>query len=243
MGDIYDVHCHIMAGVDDGARDYDISKRMLSIAYMEGVRNIILTPHYNRRFWSTEREKYEEGYRQIVKIAEENHPDMNIYMGCEIFYNEDIFDELEKGLIPTMAGGRYVLVEFSTTVSYKLVKNTIMGIQQREYIPIIAHVERYDCLVDEVELVAELVELGAYIQVNASTIEGTNGKPGKKMVKHLLKRELVHFVGTDAHDDRFRTPKIKEAYAYVKKKYGYAYADKIFMENPQCIINNTYIEE
>lgn len=241
--DIVDVHCHIMYDVDDGSKNLDMSKGMIDIAYEEGIRGIILTPHYNKRFWTVSKDKYIETYRQIEAVVADMYPDMKIYMGCEIFYGEDTFDELEKGLIPTMAEGKYVLVEFMTTTSYKVIKKAIMGIQQRDYIPIIAHVERYDCLVEDIELVEELVELGAYIQVNASTIDGTHGKSGKKMAKNLLKRQLVHFVGTDAHRDDMRTPRIKDAYRYVQKKFGEELADRIFVENPQYIINNTYIEE
>lgn len=240
---LFDIHCHVMAGVDDGSKSLDMSKNMLDIAYEEGIRNIILTPHYNKRFWEVSRDAYHAGYDEIVKLSKEKYPDMNIYLGCEIFYNEDTFEELENGLILTMASSKYVLVEFITSAPYKTIKKVVMGVQQRDYIPIVAHAERYDCLVEDIDLAGELVELGAYIQINASTLDGTHGKTGKKIAKNLLKRDLVHFVGTDAHRDNVRTPRIKDAYKYVEKKFGIDVAKKIFVENPQHIINNTYIEE
>ena len=43
---LFDIHCHILPGVDDGSRDMESSLDMLRIAYEEGTRQIILTPHY-----------------------------------------------------------------------------------------------------------------------------------------------------------------------------------------------------
>ena len=43
---LFDMHTHILPGVDDGSVDLKMSLEMLHIAYDEGVRNIVLTPHY-----------------------------------------------------------------------------------------------------------------------------------------------------------------------------------------------------
>ena len=39
MKGIYDIHCHIVPGVDDGAKDLKTSVRMLQKEYDDGVRN------------------------------------------------------------------------------------------------------------------------------------------------------------------------------------------------------------
>ena len=44
-----DMHCHILPGVDDGAKDVEEMKKMLKIAYKEGIRCIIATPHHHPR--------------------------------------------------------------------------------------------------------------------------------------------------------------------------------------------------
>lgn len=56
MKGIYDIHCHIVPGVDDGAKDLKTSVRMLQKEYDDGVRNIIATPHFRMiclsRLWN-----------------------------------------------------------------------------------------------------------------------------------------------------------------------------------------------
>ena len=46
MKGLYDIHCHILPGVDDGARNMEESLWMLNKEYQEGVRHVILTPHF-----------------------------------------------------------------------------------------------------------------------------------------------------------------------------------------------------
>lgn len=41
-----DIHCHILPGIDDGAANGKMTVSMLRKAYAEGVRRIIVTPHY-----------------------------------------------------------------------------------------------------------------------------------------------------------------------------------------------------
>ena len=47
MTGMIDIHTHILPGIDDGARDWDESRRMLEMAYSQGIRHIVATPHYS----------------------------------------------------------------------------------------------------------------------------------------------------------------------------------------------------
>lgn len=240
---LFDIHCHILYGVDDGAKTLEQSDKMLSIAYSQGIRKIILTPHFNKRIWDVDDETVKARYAQLVQLVRDKYQGMELYLGCEVFYHGNTLEELEKGVIPTMAGSRYVLVEFDTSVRYEILSHAVMGIIQNDYIPIIAHAERYECLLKDVDRVYELKGFGALIQVNASGVMGDHGRLEKKFIKNLLKKQQVNFIATDAHRDDKRAPMIKDCASYVTKKYGYDYARKIFSVYPECVVTNTDIEE
>ena len=80
--------------------------------------------------------------------------------------------------------------------------------------------------------------MGAYIQVNADSILGKSGFYTKRFCRKLMKGDLLHFVGSDCHDSRYRICRTGEAYRKVASKMGQEYADKIFIENPSAIIKN-----
>lgn len=240
---IFDIHCHIMFGVDDGAKSREQSERMLEMAYSEGIRNIILTPHYGSRAYDVSRETILERFAELKALALDMYGDMNIYMGNELQYSDKTAEDLKSGTAFTMADSRFVLVEFSIAISYDRIRQAVMELMQYGYIPILAHVERYDSLIRNSEYIAELSDMGACIQVNASSVIGKNGRKTEKMVAKLLKREKVDFIATDAHRDDKRAPEIKSCVDRVIKKYGQSYAERLFIRNPHCIIDNKYIEE
>ena len=43
---IIDMHCHILPGVDDGARDVETSLAMLEASRAQGVQYMVATPHF-----------------------------------------------------------------------------------------------------------------------------------------------------------------------------------------------------
>lgn len=48
MSGYIDMHCHILPEVDDGAESIEETVQMLQIAYQEGIRCIIATPHHHQ---------------------------------------------------------------------------------------------------------------------------------------------------------------------------------------------------
>ena len=89
--------------------------------------------------------------------------------------------------------------------------------------------------------VAELIEMGGFIQVNAGSIMGKYGFTVSRMTKKLLKQGLVHFVATDTHDLGKRCPCLSECAVYVEKKYGEGSSKRLFLDNPMCVLRDEYI--
>ena len=66
---IYDIHCHIVPGVDDGATDIEETGKLLRMEYEQGVRTIIATPHFRFRMFETSAEKVKEQFKLVEKAA------------------------------------------------------------------------------------------------------------------------------------------------------------------------------
>lgn len=109
MKGIIDIHAHILPGIDDGAKNWDESRKMLEKAYGEGIRHIIATPHYSRRGLTPH--IYELAERLQDK-AREIAPDFGTGLGQETFFHEGLVENLKMGKALTLEGSRYVLVEF-----------------------------------------------------------------------------------------------------------------------------------
>lgn len=235
-----DIHCHILPRVDDGARNMEQAMGMLHMAYDEGIRTVVLTPHFHGGHMESDAGTNADRLEKLRELVSKDKAisDMKLYLGNEIYYYDSMCEWLEEGRVTSMNGSKYVLVEFGFTWPVRNIENAIRNICNEGYKPIIAHVERYDELYNDIDMIEELIRMGAYIQINT---ESVNGFLTKSFIRKLLKNEMVHFVATDAHSMGKRRPLMKDAAMYIEKKYGSHYAEKLFIENPRCVIEDEYI--
>lgn len=231
---LVDIHCHILPGVDDGAPDMETAKAMIWEAYKQGVRYMIATPHYRPEMFEPPMRNVLKGYHVLRKYAID--VGISLRLGCEYYRNDQMIRHLDGKIRPTMLGGRYVLVEFSTNDRFVTIRNYVYELITHGYNPIVAHVERYFCC-QEVEKIAELKNLGARIQVNADSVLGYEGRKIKKFCLDLMEQDYLDFVASDAHNMNKRKMHLGEGASYIEKKMGKEYAKKIFLENPRSIWN------
>lgn len=234
---ICDIHCHIVPGVDDGAAGLDETRKLLRMEYNQGVRKIIATPHFRFDMFETPPEVLKEQFKLAEKAAAEISPELRIYMGCEIHSAMEMLPMLREKRIMTMAETRWVLVEFSGNAGESYIRERLSTLLCGGYKPIIAHIERCRPMRENLGFVADLVSMGAWMQINADSIIGKEGFFTGRYCRKAMKHDLIHFVGSDCHDSRKRIPRIGEAYKTVIKIMGQDYADELFIHNPERILS------
>lgn len=236
MHGLIDIHCHIVPGVDDGARDLYDAGKILQMEYWNHVAAVIVTPHYRKGMFETPQEEIDRQFARINAMTRRSRSGMRSYLGCEYYADIGMVEDLDAGRRPTMAGTEYVLTEFSERHNYQLIRNQIYALLAGGYTPIIAHAERYPCLMKNVSLVEELVEMGAEIQLTSGNVMGGSGRTVKKFCHRVIRKNLVHYIASDAHDQVHRKPDLLPCARYIKKKYSPELAEKLFIYNPRKII-------
>lgn len=226
--ELVDIHCHILPGVDDGSHSISQSRRMLDLAWENGIRAVVATPHFMPEGRHPDPGKLRGLVEELREYLWLRQYDMEIYEGNEIYYHEEAVRRLERGEILPLAGSSHVLVEFSPAEDVRYIRNALTQLQSAGYDPVIAHVERYMSLCRKpYDRIGELREMGVLVQVNAHSIEGKMGPALKKTAHDLLKKRLVDFVATDAHSDRGRSPAVGECVGILRRKYPAEYVAEI----------------
>lgn len=236
-----DTHCHLLPDVDDGAQNIEEMRQMLQIAYDDGIRLIIATPHHHPRRGKETPQILRKQLKLVREEAAKFSDKLRVYLGSEVYFGQDVPEQLKEGKILSMNGSRYVLVEFSPIDSFEYICQAIRQIQMAGFEVIIAHVERYRCLREDVRRAEHLADRGVRLQVNADSIVGKSGWKIKRFIKRLMDFNLVFCVGTDAHNACSRPPQMKKAAQYVKKKYGEEYMRRIFFGNPSVMLKKKRI--
>lgn len=238
-----DMHTHILPGIDDGADVPKTALKMVWQSYQQGIDKIILTPHYHpgRKFTAStvvirnKMARLKEATRN--KISE----DIRLYTGQEIYWNSEVVDKLNNGELLTMANTSYVLVEFSAGDPYGKIEEAVSQLTLSGYLPIIAHIERYSSMIGEYGSVEQLIQMGAYIQVNCQSLSGGPFNKRAKFCKRLFEEQLVHFISSDCHDTKYRPPAIQDAVKILEKKQGWQWFQKVFFEHPKLLLKGREI--
>ena len=241
MQGYFDIHSHILPGIDDGSDNMDETLRMLYIAYEEGIRIIVATPHYRAGKNSTPPNRLWDLFHEVSHAITDAGIDLHIILGQELLFHVDLVGELNRGEALTIDQTRYILVEFQPSASFNDLWKGLNHCIFAGYIPILAHTERYGCLIRDPYLVGELIDLGVYIQLNLSSINGKLIDPKVKFCHKLLKNEWVHFLGTDAHGAYNRAPMAKAEVEYIKKKYGDHVVRKLLWDNPMTMLEDKHL--
>lgn len=237
----FDIHTHILPGVDDGADTIETSLEMIDILYEEGVRTIFLTPHFVPGTRNKRKDDLVDAYRKLQAAVNSRYDDCDLVLGNEIYYREGTLDYIKKKETLTLGDSKYILIEFNVQSDYKKLQKAIREIVQAGYRPIIAHAERYQCLYKDISKVEELIEAGAYIQINTSSLLGGIFNPIRRMIMKWLKQGCVHFVGSDAHNMKARKPVYQKAIMVLQSTISQEYYNDIVLNNGQRVLYNKFI--
>lgn len=246
MVGFFDLHCHILPHVDDGAPNDACALDMLRISYDDGIRNICFTPHRNPYRGDKDSSSYEtpaEVYRRFLPIASEAFPDMHFSLGSEIMYYAGCMEDIRKKRCSSLCGGRYLLIEFPYAVSYTDILHAVRQTLSNGYRPVVAHAERYDCLYREPKRLFEITADDCTLQLNASLF---SERP-RRFLRHrqyrflhtILAGRLPFLVASDAHDTTIRPPRLAFAYRQIRESWGRAVADRAFFTVPAEIFGTS----
>ena len=223
-----DIHHHFIYGIDDGPKTYEEMTAMLRKAYEDGIRNIIATPHATPGLEPFAQPLLMQRLQEAQQYCTQQGFDLELQPGAEIMYTPQAAAMVADGKIPSLANTKNVLVEFMPDVSYQTLERAVQEFLRSGYTPILAHMERYRCLMTSPKRARRLKEIyPVSFQVNCSTVLKSKGFFTTRTINALLKDKLIDHIATDAHDCSHRPCKMQSAYRTLDKKLGAEYAQAL----------------
>lgn len=215
-----DFHSHIIPGVDDGSKTIEESMEMLNISVNSGIKRIVATPHFHvRRGYTVDTGALKEKVEELRKRVADQKIDIEIILGQEVGYNEELLEHFEAGKLLNLGQSKYMLIEFPLRdFSTKKALDVIYELQVRGVKPIIAHPERYPRFIREPEVINRFIEEGFLFQLNGGSIIGEFGKESMKLSQIYLKNNIYSFIGSDGHNSKNRTTNMVDSRNEILKK-------------------------
>lgn len=240
---MYDLHCHLLPGLDDGAFTDEESLQMAEIAVQGHTKAIVCTPHVQCQTPSSIRELLYPFHRLCVRLKENDIP-LQLFLGQEIFVDDSyrtLPSRLKQKQLLTINHSSYPLVEFDPRSTEISVLKKLVFLKENGYTPITAHPERYAFLQRDLSAADRLHEHGALLQVDKDSITGMFGSSAARTAAFLLQTRKADFAASDAHSPYQRTPSLRDMHAYLSERYSIEYADHLLSINPRKVLKNETI--
>lgn len=238
-----DIHCHILPDLDDGAASLEEALEMARIAAYSGVTDIIATPHFRGEPESMDmKEDIERRYRELRDALNRWSIPIQLHQGAEVLCTPQTPALARQGLLPTLGDTRYVLMEFYFNESYGFMDTCLQKVAACDYIPVVAHPERYDTFQWDPELLRPWVDQGYVLQVNKGSVLGSLGYRAEQAAHELLELGLVHLFASDAHRCTTRTPHMEGLRRWAEEFCDPECAHILLTENPGKILSGQSID-
>lgn len=237
-----DFHSHILPNIDDGASNIEETMLMLKEAKSAGFSSVISTSHFIEETYNVSSIKRDKIINEITKIIQLENIDIKIYNGSETYISNNLDKLLNENILTTINNSRYLLIELPMNNRVLFLDEVIFDLLADGIIPIIAHPERYSYIQESPNILLDLIKKGVLFQANYGSIIGQYGKRAQSTVKKLLKHNMIHFLGTDAHKSNNIYTKMNIILNKLERLIGKEKLEKLSTTNPTKVINNQKIE-
>lgn len=229
---MFDIHYHLLFGVDDGPTTLAESLRLVEASIAEGVTHIVCTPHASYRFPF----EPDTNLQRLTALKEQLDSRIELGMGCDFHLSyENIEDAVRNPAKYTINGRQYLLVELPEFFDFQSVSGRLRQLSAHGMIPIITHPERNRVLRAELGCIDQWMDNGCLVQVTAAAILGRFGRGAEAFCNNLIMRNRVHLIASDAHSMDWRPPAMGASFEWLKSHYGRETAERLCIHNPRAV--------
>ena len=238
-----DLHSHILAGVDDGARSLDDSLLLIEGAVNSGVRKILATPHIHIGTFDNNLTTINPAFHQLTSLISQSSlaQQVSIAYAAEVRICPEIMMWAKNDQLPFMGkwqGANLLLLEFPHSHIPPGSEKLVDWLLANNIMPMIAHPERNRGVWESPDILSAFKARGCLFQVTAASLLGDFGERSKNIAWDMLRKEEVSVVASDMHNIKRRPSKMKEAFLQVSEQLDLGAAEKIFSDTPGLIFES-----
>lgn len=230
-----DLHCHLLPGIDDGARDLDDALAMARLAVARGTTHIVVTPHIHPGRWDNTINHISTACRQLQGALDENAIALKLGFAGEVRLSEQLQKQIKHEEIPFLGsyeGDKVMLLEFPHSHIIPGSERLVGWLRRQGIRPLIAHPERNREIMVNLNALRPFIELGCLLQVTAGAVVGRFGEPAARAAHALLDAGVVNILASDGHNQGPRKPVMDHGRDWIARHVGTARAAALCEDTP-----------
>jgi protein-tyrosine phosphatase len=233
MGGFVDLHCHWIAGIDDGAPSVDEGLKMLEALGAIGFDLVVATPHMRPGMFDNTADDLRRAFERMQPHLGAGLP--QVALSSEHYFDDVVFQRLlDRAALP-YPGEHAVLLEFYEIDFPPMIDHRLIDLRRRNLLPVIAHPERYRAIWKSPETLERLIDTGAAALLDTAALVGKYGRIPKRCAHELLERGLYHAACSDAHRAR-DVAEVQKGMKRIERRYGAEEIEFLFREGPRALL-------
>lgn len=235
---MYDLHCHLLPGIDDGPSDTEQALALCRQAVADGITHAVTTPHMHGGRWDNDKTSISNACEQMRRRLTHAHIPLRLAAAAEVRVGIEVVQWVEQEQVPYLGlwqNQPVLLLEMHHGYVMPGTENLLRWLIERGIKPMIAHPERNKDIMRDYDKLAPFIEMGCLLQITASAITGGFGASAQRCAHKMLKQGVVTIIASDAHHPERRPAQLHDATNAAAKLVGESQAAALVQTNPKTI--------
>jgi protein-tyrosine phosphatase len=244
-----DLHCHWIAGIDDGVKTPEEGVELLRRLRQAGFDLVVATPHMRPGMFENDRSALERAFAAMCPSLVDRRDLPAVHLASEHFLDDIVFGRLVRGQglpypdlaamkSPPESGSqrkRGVLVELSPQGFPAQLAHRFFDLGRAGLRPVLAHPERYQPVWKDDACLDPLFDAGACLLLDVCALVGKYGRAPRRAAEKLLDEEGYEAACSDAHrpDD---AEAVAEAIEVLERRVGKEESQRLLRDGPRAIL-------
>lgn len=233
---MYDLHCHLLPGIDDGPADIATSLAMARMAAADGITEVACTPHIYPGLYENNATGIRKAIASLRQVLEAEGISLKLHQGADVHLAPELAEGIRADRVPTLAGSRYLLLEPPHHVAPPRFEESVFQLMTAGFIPVITHPERLSWVEDHYPVFVRLASRGAWMQITSGALTGRFGKRPHYWAERFVSEGHAMILATDAHDPRRRPPLLAEGRDAAAGLVGKVEAEHMVVTRPAGVV-------
>ncbi|NMH65374.1 tyrosine-protein phosphatase [Shewanella salipaludis] len=239
-----DLHCHILPGLDDGAREMDDAIALVRLAAEQGISRMVATPHIQIGRFDNNLATIQAALSSLNEAIAPLDLGVDIRAGAEFRICPEVMMLAERNELPFIGeyqGAKVLLLELPHSQVPAGSDRLVDWLIRNNILPMIAHPERNRELQAFPDRIRPFVRSGCLFQLTAASLVGDFGDVAMALSERWLGEQLFTVIASDAHSEKRRPPKLAQAFARAKELIGETQALELVQQRPCAISQSLFI--
>jgi protein-tyrosine phosphatase len=241
MAGFIDLHCHWVAGIDDGAKTVADSAELLAGLRSAGFETVVATPHMRPGMFDNTSSMLRAAYEATCAAIEGREGLPRVMLSSEHFFDDIVFQRLMSGDALPYPGGHAALVEFPNAHFPAMITHRFFDLRRKRIRPVLAHPERYEPVWRDPTVLEPLLDGGAVLLLDVAALVGKYGRTPRRAAEQLLEEGYYYAACSDAHSPKDIAP-VKEGIARLYALAGDEDASFMLEEGPRSILEGRVVD-